>query len=228
MKIFQLRRWLVDSGCADEWYVCVNGDVDPTLYQLEAIERIAEEFRGVDVQVMHGSRLSIDGVSEWMRLEQKTVVKTSLASSESKNTKTSIIAPLIIGLLCFIPMLVFFGFAALLIQIIFGIIMIPVVLYIWSLVGSGLGFVLIALVSPSYADKLERECVIDFPECLRSKGYWISLCVSVVYLVIAIKICKTPDGRPVPENDKIFYLLKYAFFFALPFLAMFRGSKGNG
>lgn len=71
MKIIQLRRWLVESGCTDEWYVCVNGDIDHNLYQLEAIERISEEFRGADVQVMHGSRLSVDGVSEWMRLEQK-------------------------------------------------------------------------------------------------------------------------------------------------------------
>ncbi|MDA9831705.1 hypothetical protein N9C66_10255 [Akkermansiaceae bacterium] len=94
MKIFQLRRWLVDSGCADEWYVCVNGDVDPTLYQLEAIERIAEEFRGVDVQVMHGSRRSIDGVTKWMRLEQKTVAKTSFNSSESDLlSKPSTVSP---------------------------------------------------------------------------------------------------------------------------------------
>ena len=103
MKISQLRRWLVDSGCADEWYVCVNGDVDPTLYQLEAIERIAEEFRGVDVQVMHGSRSSIDGVSEWMRLEQKPVVKTSLTSSGSDLlSKRSAVAPKLMAFGCLI------------------------------------------------------------------------------------------------------------------------------
>lgn len=144
----------------------------------------------------------------------------------SKNPKDSI-GPLVIGVLCFIPLLWVWGFAYSLIQIIFGIIMIPVILFIWSLIGSIIGFGLIALINPSYADELELGSAIDFPKCLKSKGYWISLCVTVVYLLIATQICK-PSNGPVPEDDRIFYLLKCAFFCALPFLGMSRARKGDG
>ena len=148
-------------------------------------------------------------------------------SKSSKNSLGAIVASiimLIVGL-AFLPMIL--GVAEILIKIVCAVVLVPVILYIWTLVGATIGMGLFGLVSPSYADKLCKTMNIDFPDCLKSSGYWITLVTSIAYLFFAIAMCSNDDIHKAPGEEKFLWLLKCAFFFALPFIGMFRMGRSH-
>ncbi len=150
-------------------------------------------------------------------------------SSNTKRNRKKEISTIICGIL-FIIIAAVFLFPALIIgkyllNILFSIVMIPVILYIWSLVGSTLGMGAIGLVIPSYADKLIKSMTIDFPDCLKCPSYWISLVTSISYVAIAMFLCKDENIGKATGEEKIFWLIKCVIFTALPFLGLWRMSR---
>ena len=150
-------------------------------------------------------------------------------SSNTKRNRKKEISTIICGVILIIIVAVFLFptliIGAYLLNILFSIVMIPVILYIWSLVGSTIGMGVIGLVIPSYADKLIKSMSIDFPDCIKSPGYWISLVTSIAYVAIAMILCKDENIGKATGEEKFFWLIKCAIFYALPFLGLCRMGR---
>jgi hypothetical protein len=148
-------------------------------------------------------------------------------SKSPKNSLGAIVASiimLIVGI-AFLPIIL--GVYQILINILCAVVLVPVILYIWTLVGTTIGMGLFGLVSPSYADKLLKTMNIDFPDSMKSSGYWITLVTSIAYLFFAIAMCSNDDIHKPSGEEKFLFLLKCAFFYALPFIGMFRMVKSH-
>lgn len=76
MKIIDLRNWYISNGIDDKWYIFVAGKSDPTIYNLEAVEKIAKEFMPADVHVVHVTQTPINGQSGWVKLEEEIASHT--------------------------------------------------------------------------------------------------------------------------------------------------------
>jgi hypothetical protein len=73
MKIIKLRNWYITNGMEDKWYVSLAGESDPTVYNLESVEKIAKEFSPADVHVVHVTQTPINGLSGWVKLDGGSV-----------------------------------------------------------------------------------------------------------------------------------------------------------
>lgn len=152
------------------------------------------------------------------------LISMSIFISMSRGTKDAF-SGIVLGMLVIVPFLILIALLYGLVQALMAIVLAPVVLYVWSLIGSSIGMFLIAMVSPSFADDLIRKMDIEFPGCMKSTGYWITLVTSVAYLIVALKICNEPDIAKSSGDDKMVWLLKCAFFVVLPFFGAFRMGR---
>lgn len=73
MKIRKLRNWCKTNGMEDKWYVSVTGGSDPTIYNLESVEKIAKDFSPADIHIVHVTQTPIDGQSGWVKLGGESV-----------------------------------------------------------------------------------------------------------------------------------------------------------
>ena len=135
---------------------------------------------------------------------------------------------LIVTLICIVPFFIFMSYVVQIVNIILALVMVPVILYIWSLVGSSIGMMMLGLFNPSYAEKICHGMNFEFPDCLKSSSYWITLCISILYVFFSVAMCKEDNIHKAPSSDKFIWFFKCAFFFVLPFLGLFRISRYNG
>jgi hypothetical protein len=142
-------------------------------------------------------------------------------SKSTKNSAGIIIATLIL----IVPIFIFISYIIQIASLLLGIVMIPVILYIWSLVGSSIGMMVIGLFSPSYANNILKQLNFEFPDCLKLSSYWITLCVSILYVIFSVYICKEENIHKAPSSEKFIWFFKCAFFFVLPFVGLFRISR---
>lgn len=129
----------------------------------------------------------------------------------------------IIGFVLFVVFLMFF---AKFFIYAFGVIMIPVFLWLYFNLGQLFGSAITGIIFPKIGSRMLHKDIFHFPDSLKNKFSWISNLVFISYLFLSNYIISGFDiSAQASSGERALGIAIWILSFVIPFIGFFRAAK---